>query len=84
MSGSCEFGKCDMCKKETHLERTYFRYNIKCECHSPYHFELIIHCKDCIPCEPTNTNIILNTKYLNNIEQEIRKQKLEKINKINK
>jgi hypothetical protein len=80
MSGSSEFGRCEICKKQTYLERTYFRYNIKCECHSPYHFELIIHCKDCVPIEPVNTVIQLNTKYLKNIEQEIRKEKIKNIN----
>ncbi len=52
MSGEMEYGKCQICKKETYLERTYFRYDLKCECHSPQHFELIIHCKDCVPVEP--------------------------------
>ncbi len=42
MSGCVEIGICDICKKEAHLQRTYFRYNIKCECHSPYHFELCV------------------------------------------
>ena len=81
MSSSCEYGICDICKKETYLERTYFRYNIKCECHSPYHFEIVFHCKDCVPIEPVNTKIELNTKYLKNIEQEIRKEKIKSINK---
>lgn len=79
MSGCVEFGECEMCKKETYLERTYFRYNIKCECHSPYHFELIRHCKECVPVEPKETKIILKTEYLKNIEQEIRKEKLKKL-----
>ena len=60
--GNLEFGMCDICKKEDSLERTYFRYNIKCHCHSPYHFELIIHCKNCTPKEPEY--IMLKTKNL--------------------
>lgn len=80
MSGVCEFGVCDICKKETYLERTYFKYNIKCECHSPYHFELVRHCKDCVAIEPKETHITLKTDYLKNIDQEIRKEKLNKIN----
>ena len=82
MSGSCEFGICDICKKETYLQRTYFRYNIKCECHYPYHVEVVYHCMNCIAIEPKETKIILRTIYLKNIEQEIRKDKLQKIIKL--
>ena len=53
MSCGIEFGKCDICGKEDNLERTYFEYDIKCECHSPKHFELVSHCKDCVPSMPT-------------------------------
>lgn len=64
MSGSSEFGKCEICGKETSLIRTYFKYIIECDCHSPYHFELVIHCNDCIPKEPTVTNIVMKTENL--------------------
>lgn len=67
MSGVVEFGICDICKKENYMERTYFHYDIKCECHSPKHFILIIHCKDCIPKEPKETKIILKTETLNKL-----------------
>ena len=67
MSGELEFGKCEVCKKESNLQRTYFKYNIKCECHSPIHFELVRHCKDCIAQEPKETKIILKTKMLNKL-----------------
>mgnify|MGYP005608329895 FL=1 len=53
MSCGIEFGKCDICGKEGNLGRTYFEYDIKCDCHSPRHFELVVHCKDCIPSMPT-------------------------------
>ncbi len=59
-----EYGKCDICKKVTNLQRTYFRYDIKCECHSPSHFEIVYHCKDCIPQEPKTTIITLKTEKL--------------------
>lgn len=68
MSGDIEYGTCDICKKETPLERTYFRYDIKCECHSPYHFDLIRHCKDCIPSPPMATKVWLRTDELKQIE----------------
>jgi hypothetical protein len=61
MSGSIEFGKCDICGKDSPLQRTYFKYDIKCECHSPNHFELICHCNECVPVEPKETTIILKT-----------------------
>jgi hypothetical protein len=68
MCGEVEYGKCDICGKEAVLQRTYFRYDIKCECHSPYHFELVMHCKDCIPKEPEETKIILKTKALKKVD----------------
>ena len=64
MNGACEFGKCEICGKETCLQRTYFSYDIKCECHSPNHFELVRHCKDCIPTEPRETKVIFSTEKL--------------------
>ena len=30
--GTCEFGKCETCGKETTLDRTYFYYPIHCGC----------------------------------------------------
>lgn len=45
-------GVCDVCGKEEHkqLIRYYFRYeNDKCNCHSPYHFDLFDCCQTCKP-----------------------------------
>jgi len=64
MSGSVEFGKCEVCGKGTILQRTYWHYNIKCECHSPNHVEMIRHCKDCVPIEPKITKIDIRTDQL--------------------
>ena len=56
--GCQEFGKCDICGKENFLERTYFHYNIPCECcgdkedGKDMHFELVCHCENCIPDIP--------------------------------
>lgn len=54
MSGEIEYGKCEICGKETRLERTYFYYPIHCECcgskdknGQKQHFEMVMHCKDC-------------------------------------
>lgn len=73
-------GTCEICHTENViLRRTYFRYeNIKCECHSPYHFDLIDHCYDCIPKIPSKTIVEYS---VDNSEKAIRKIKLEKINK---
>ena len=59
-----EFGTCDICKLPATLTRKYFRYLLNCECHSPNHFELVCHCKDCIPKEPTTTKITYKTSNL--------------------
>jgi hypothetical protein len=64
--GEQEYGKCDVCGKEGSLQRTYFRYDIECECHSPGHFELVCHHKECVPKEPRYTNVELKTEDLRN------------------
>jgi hypothetical protein len=74
--GEVEFGKCECCGNEDFLTRTYFRYPIKCECHSPQHFELVCHCKNCTPVEPTITKITLKTSELNIL---LRGTKIKKI-----
>jgi hypothetical protein len=66
MSGEVEFGTCEICGKETTLQRTYFRYNIKCECHSSNHFDLVRHCKDCVPVKPRETKVLFRTEILDN------------------
>ncbi len=67
MAGEIEWGKCDYCGYEGHINRKYFRYEIKCECHSPNHFELVYHCNDCEPKEPSTTRIFLSTDKLKNM-----------------
>jgi hypothetical protein len=62
--GDVEFGKCEVCGNETTLRRTYFHYDIKCECCSPCHFEFVKHCDDCTPKEPEVTKIIVKTDNL--------------------
>lgn len=64
MSGDIEYGKCECCDKEGPLQRTYFRYDIKCECHSPQHFELVRHCNSCEPKEPATTKVSMKTSEL--------------------
>lgn len=62
--GDVEFGKCEVCGVDSNLTRTYFRYDIKCECHSPQHFEVVRHCSSCTPEEPKTTNVELRTSTL--------------------
>ena len=57
--GEQEYGKCDLCGKESVLARTYFDYPIKCECHSPRHFEMVKHCDDCVPKMPKDIKVKL-------------------------
>ena len=64
MSGDIEIGNCSMCGKKGPVKRTYYRYDIKCSCHSPNHFEIVWACSGCIPKEPSSTNIVMNTKNL--------------------
>lgn len=53
MSGEIESGTCDICGTDNvPLNRKYYHYDIKCECHSPSHFEMVRHCKYCVPEEP--------------------------------
>lgn len=71
-------GTCEVCHKEdVGLKRTYFYYeNIKCECHSPCHFDLIEHCYDCVPEIPSNTRVKFK---VDNSIKEIRRLKIKNI-----
>ena len=64
MSGDIEYGMCEVCKENANLQRTYFRYDIKCECHSPNHFEMVRHCANCVAIEPKETKINFKTANL--------------------
>lgn len=70
MNGECEFGICEICGKEKPLQRTYYRYNLKCECHNSSHSELVRHCKDCLPVEPRETRVTLLTEKLKRQEYD--------------
>jgi len=72
MSGDVEYGKCDVCRNDNFITRKYYYYNIKCECHSPQHFDIVYHCSDCEPIPPKTTKIELKVETL----KDIRKEKL--------
>jgi hypothetical protein len=59
MSGDVEFGQCELCGREAELKRRYYHYDIKCDCHSPNHFELVRHCADCTPKPPEKTTVTI-------------------------
>lgn len=45
-----EYGRCEVCGAEGPLDRTYFYYDIRCDCcgnRDGYHFELMCHCSKC-------------------------------------
>lgn len=54
-----EKGKCEVCGKEGSILRTYFYYDLKCDCHSPNHFEIVYHCVSCLPKAPIKTTVYL-------------------------
>ena len=64
--------KCQICgKKDVQLQKTYFHYNFKCLCHSPRHFDEVIHCNECIPKEPTETKISISTENLKSLSETL-------------
>ena len=62
--GHVEFGRCDVCKKDGPLVRTYWHYPIACECHGPTHNEMRRHCNTCVPQTPLYTEITVSTAKL--------------------
>lgn len=69
-NGDVEYGKCPTCNTEGPLERRYYHYDIKCECHSPDHFEIVWYCKNCSPKEPEFTRIHLHTAKLRRLTKQ--------------
>lgn len=59
--GSIMYGICDICGKESILKRKYYNYHVKCQCHSPYHFEIVEYCSNCTPIEPYETKLFMKT-----------------------
>ena len=65
ITGEIMIGKCIYCLKLKNLNRKYFHFNIKCECHSPSHFEIVEHCMSCTPKCPSYTSVILKEDFVN-------------------
>lgn len=77
-----ETGSCQYCDYQGPINRTYFRYDINCDCHSPQHLEIVWHCDECEPKEPTLTKITINTKYLKQLS-DLKKAALRSLNRQN-
>jgi hypothetical protein len=60
--GEIEVGVCDICGQSSELSRKYYYYDIKCECHSPEHFEIVRHCSRCEPKPPEKTTVFIHPK----------------------
>ena len=60
--GDVEVDICDICGEKHTLQRKYYYYGIKCQCHSPEHFEIVRHCSTCIPKPPEKTTIHITPK----------------------
>ena len=65
--GEMEWGKCEYCNTEGPLNRTYFRYDIKCECCNHNHFEIVWHCHKCEPKDPGIRKIELKNEFKHKI-----------------
>ena len=47
-----EINYCDICHKNTQVNRKYYHYHINCDCCGGDHFEIVRYCKDCTPKPP--------------------------------
>ncbi|WCS68602.1 hypothetical protein Goe16_01880 [Bacillus phage vB_BsuM-Goe16] len=61
-AGDVNIGKCDVCGVTAPLTRKCYHYDVKCECHSPNHFEVVEHCGDCTPRPPETTTVFMKPK----------------------
>jgi hypothetical protein len=62
MGGDVEWADCEYCGNNEHVERTYFRYDVKCECCNDRHFEIVWHCNNCEPKDPGIRKIDLSNQ----------------------
>ena len=78
MCGEIEISRCDICGADNvPINRKYYHYpNIKCECHSPHHFDIVRYCNKCKPHPPKETKVILKTETIKALNDIIEAQKL--------
>lgn len=60
--GDVEYGRCDVCKADRPLTRTYFYFPIACECCGPTHFIMKRHCHTCTPDMPLIIDVRISAK----------------------
>jgi len=67
--GEIEIGTCTVCQKENvPVVRTYYRYDIKCDCcngKDDDHFEIAVHCSECTPKPPRRVSVSIQPKNKN-------------------
>jgi hypothetical protein len=68
MGGDSEWGICDCCGNDGPIVRTYYRYDVKCECCNNKHFEIVYHCIKCEPTDPGIRKIQLSNEQKHKIE----------------
>ena len=58
-----EHGECNFCGELGLIQRTYYYYDVDCECCSgDKHFEIVWNCHQCIPYDMGIQNIQLSNK----------------------
>ncbi len=63
MNGSVETGFCSICRTMAVVSRTYFYYDIKCECCSgDRHFEIVWTCPNCKPEAPHRISVVMKPR----------------------
>lgn len=60
MGGTVEIAICDICGNLKPVNRKYYKYDIKCDCCSCHHHELIRHCNECVPKPPNKVSVELH------------------------
>jgi len=78
MSGSVEAGRCPVCGNEdVNLNRKYYHYDIKCECHGPEHFDKVK-----AKLELEKWNIEISSLYNNTLTREETNNNINRVNAI--
>ena len=78
MGGNVELGTCDVCHKQTTVNRKYYYYNIPCNCcnsKNDEHFEIVYYCSECTPKPPNKISVSFEPLS----EREILNKKLKKV-----
>ena len=61
-----EYGKCDICGKDSVLSRKEYYYDIDCECcmtAGKRHFEIVRFCSNCKPKPPRRIEVTIRPSW---------------------